>query len=509
MLRRTPSRRWLHYPVVATTVASVAFVTLTTVLTRPAFPETVTVVNMIPRSLSGETGQDSEPNIAVDPSNVNHVVGSAFTRNPLCPLGAPCPRPAPIFLSRDRGRTWEVNNIIPSDNGMTGDISVGFAQRGGHVYIGILRGGAGYQMQLLRMADPFTGLLIRVPDTLLTRTPADQPWAEVNTTDVLQDRPYFGFNDRSGSFPAGVAFSLDAARDPPPAGMRTTFLGTRRRLSVRAMPAVRVSAHDDGHVYAIYYRMTGGAGVLWTCDVVVARDDRGPRPGLFENFTDLIDPRDDLPGVLVVPGVTVPAFPLAAPPGPAWLGNNRLVASNLSIAVDATWAGRVWIAWADRPAGGTYTLHLRRSETFGRDWSDDLLTIPNATNPALAVNSDGTVGLLFQQLTGTIPTRRWVTHFRRRALFATTFSDLILASTPANSPTPSFQPYLGDYTRVVAVGRSFFGVFSASNLANRANFPAGVRYQRNANFDTNTLLALDLVTPVSPSIDPFFFSVDP
>jgi hypothetical protein len=34
-----------------------------------------------------------------------------------------------------------------------------------------------------------------------------------------------------------------------------------------------------------------------------------------------------------------------------------------------------------------------------------------------------------------------------------------------------------------------------------------VTYQRNANFDTHTLLALDGTTGVSVSIDPFFFKV--
>mgnify|MGYP006969370564 FL=1 len=42
----------------------------------------VRVVNMIPLNQSGETWQDSEPNIAVDPSNPNRIIGSAFTINP-------------------------------------------------------------------------------------------------------------------------------------------------------------------------------------------------------------------------------------------------------------------------------------------------------------------------------------------------------------------------------------------------------------------------------------------
>jgi hypothetical protein len=39
----------------------------------------------------------------------------------------------------------------------------------------------------------------------------------------------------------------------------------------------------------------------------------------------------------------------------------------------------------------------------------------------------------------------------------------------------------------------------------RANFPNGVVYQRNADFNSRHLLNLDNATTVAPSIDPFFF----
>jgi len=47
------------------------------------------VVNMIPRSLSGETNQDSEPNLAVNPANVLQMAASAFTPNPAGAGNAP------------------------------------------------------------------------------------------------------------------------------------------------------------------------------------------------------------------------------------------------------------------------------------------------------------------------------------------------------------------------------------------------------------------------------------
>ena len=141
-------------------------------------------------------------------------------------------------------------------------------------------------------------------------------------------------------------------------------------------------------------------------------------------------------------------------------------------------------------------------------WSADRLTVTNATNPALAINSSGVVGFLYQQLTGASPNQRWETHFRRSST-GKTWSDRVLANAPDNNPPPVFQPYIGDYADVVSVGKSFFGVFSASNVPDLANFPSGVKYQRNANFTSHNLLALDGTTAVNPSIDPFFFSIKP
>ena len=89
----------------------------------------------------------------------------------------------------------------------------------------------------------------------------------------------------------------------------------------------------------------------------------------------------------------------------------------------------------------------------------------NATNAALAINSDGTIGLLYQQLTGTGASRRWVTHFRTSA-DGHNWTDLVLADS-RGTPAKTFDPYLGDYDHLVAVGKDFYGIFSANNTPDR------------------------------------------
>ena len=70
-----------------------------------------------------------------------------------------------------------------------------------------------------------------------------------------------------------------------------------------------------------------------------------------------------------------------------------------------------------------------------------------------------------------------------------------------------FTTERGYQANLVAVGQTFFGIFSANNKPDMANFPNGVRYQRNANFVTRTLLNVSGTQPVAVSIDPFFFKV--
>jgi hypothetical protein len=84
---------------------------------------------------------------------------------------------------------------------------------------------------------------------------------------------------------------------------------------------------------------------------------------------------------------------------------------------------------------------------------------------------------------------------------------LVLATVPADRPAAEFDPYLGDYARLMAVGKAFYGIFSANNTPKKTNFPNGVVYQRNANWTTNTLLDVDNTRPVRISIDPFFLKV--
>lgn len=458
----------------------------------------VLVVNIVPRALSFETHQDSEPTITVNPVNPLQIAASAFTPDP---GGGAF---APIYTSADGGRTWTLRTIVPSsaaDGSTTSDISIAFASASNRLYAGILRLPAPQdtpRLNILRTNDFQSGAPMEV---LVDRTGrgVDQPFVQAMTVaagpDRGKDRLYVGDNDfNANPQSATIDQSLDAGKSSPPF---TSVRIESRATSGQDGPSVRPAIHPDGTAYAVFHswRTFSNRTGLGTADVVVVRDDAGGSGST--KFQSLVDPNDRKSGIRVVQNVKFNFD--------GFLGAQR-TGGDVSIAVDPANSSIVYIAYND-DIGPDYVLHLLRSTDRGATWSGDLRTIRNALNGALAINAAGKVGFLYQQLTGTGAQQRWVTQFESSADGGATWSALTLSTVPANKPARQFDPYLGDYDRLVAVGNDFYGIFSANNTPDNANFPQGVTYQRNANFTTHTLLNIDNRTPVDVSIDPFFFKV--
>jgi hypothetical protein len=462
------------------------------------------IVNMIPRSLSGEANQDSEPNLAVNPENPQQLVATAFTRDP---FNGPL---APVYVSTDGGLTWSLLSTVPGGPG-TLDISVGFSSTGGTLYAGILNFGSAH-LNVLRTRTPFAPTPMA---QLVDRPKEDQPWVSAATVadgpGAGQDRVFIGHNDFNAKpRTASVESSADARTAAAPAGFAPRRVEHRTTVGQDG-PPIRTAVHPDGTVYAAFQRWQKVVANTKTftdalVDIVVVRDDNWAQaaPG----FSDLTDPADGTVGARVA---TDRFVHFTASIGP--LGQER-IGADLAIAVDPADSAKVWVAWCDRvggQAGTDWTLHVRRSTDRGRTWSaDDLHTIANAKNPALAVDSGGTVGLLCQQLAGAGGAARWVTRLELTGdAWKTAPTPMVLHTALASDPPRTGLPYLGDYLRLLAVGRDFYGVFSGSNLPDPANFPLGVTYQRNANWTSRTLLNADNASPVRTSIDPFFLHYTP
>jgi hypothetical protein len=460
----------------------------------------VLVVNIIPKALSSEEQQDSEPHLTVNPATPNLIAATAFTSDPGGSANAP------IFVSRDGGNTWLLNSIVPSTVGSaTHDITTSFSGSTNALYSGILRAPTS-NLEFLGTSNfdaPTTMAIFK------SRANADQPFTHAATVpsgpDKGKQRVYIGSNDFNA--PNGQTSTIDQSMNVGASSPSFATVRLEKRSTVgQNGPQTRPVAHADGTVYAAFYRwraMTGNFGantlLITSADVVVVRDDKwgsGSAP-----YTALIDPGDGVAGIRVAQGVSFP-FMVS---GTASTGQQRL-GESISIAVDLRNSSTVYLAYCDKQPGSMLTLHLRRSTDRGKTWSADLVKIDSATNGAVAVNSGGKIGLLYQQFKNSSGNPRWLTILTRSAN-GVNWTDLVLANVPSNRPQKSFDPYIGDYDHLVSVGADFYGIFSTANMPDQANFPNGVKYQRNANFTTRQLFRLDNSTPVAASIDPFFFRI--
>jgi len=443
------------------------------------------VIDIIPRRLSGETWQDAEPFLSLYASNPNFLAASAFTPNP----GGAASGTAPIFASSDGGNTWSLRNKVPSQL-MTADITHAVGRSPRELFAGFMR------QPDYALGEDSTGdfLSLVMMKQLAMRSNIDQPFVRTITSGNAQ-RLYVGLNDFNA--PGGRTATVDLSLNGG-ATFASRRIETRNTVGQNA-PSIRPAPAEDGTVYVAYLGWRSATGSTIKSDVVVARDDHG---GSGANpFKDLVDPSDHLPGRLVATNVTIQWS--NAPT----MGQER-IGSTLSLAVDPHHAENVYVAWGDRVGNGDiWTVHVRRSNDRGATWTNDVRTLKNATAPSLAVSTNGTVGLLYHQLTGSANTSRWVTHLEQSRDGFATRHDIILATVPAMTPAYQFLPYLGDYNFLLTRGNKFLGIFSANNTPDSANFPHGVVYQRRVDFATHRLLDRN-GAPVAVSIDPFFFSAN-
>jgi hypothetical protein len=147
--------------------------------------------------------------------------------------------------------------------------------------------------------------------------------------------------------------------------------------------------------------------------------------------------------------------------------------------------------------------------------TDNLNSLKNAFNPAIAVTSDGKIGLLYQQLT---IDGWWETHFVMGSIRVDMTFNLIRDWVLSRFQRTEFETIndkrrmLSDYLDLQTVGNTFYGVFAIINTPDRletigtpnSRFPTVMPiYQRN-----QTQL-LENTPGINPSIDPFFFKVEP
>jgi hypothetical protein len=464
---------------------------------------------MIPNDQSGETDQNSEPFLALSVDRKNPesrlLVGAAF-QGKSQPSGA-----KPLILSSiDGGWTWKTRSILNLKE--VASQTYCFSGKDNSFYGAVLvTDGQNQTVSVFHTDDPSADKPMDNISTLssgselgdapfiqaraLGTPPATPEEADTRVDNIYVGQNYFGFSGPQKTRTASIRVAND--------GKTFALSGLEARDTGKAQqdgPFIRPSVANDGVVYVAFLRWTDKEKNGFRGDVVVSRDDKagaGTAP-----FRDLLDPSDALPGRMVARNQL---FSVSQK-----LDQQRIIAP-LSIAVNPADSSTVYVAWGEYDMNAkAHVLHVKRSTDKGQNWSDDIRKIDSATNPALAVTTKGAVGLLYQQLVEGAPrgARRWETHLQNSPDGGATWTDIPLATFPIDKEPVSEEsgPYLGYRSHLLAVGPSFYGIFSAPNIPEQQYFPQGVSFQRSN--ENGVLLATD-GTKVQPSIDPYFFRMGP
>ncbi len=451
-----------------------------------------TLVDVIPNGDSGESVQNSEPSVTLDPLNPSQLIAGAF--------GA---TGSDYFVSTDGGVAWsDYGNLASNDKSLawladgSAALTVSLTDYGTtssalSTYSGTTS--AGNFGSAINVFEPGVNTV-------------DQPWIATGPNGHI----YVAYNNLGNSGPdaggssdgktASVLVSADGGNNYTPVTL------DRVGTTFQDDPSVRVAVNGST-VYAVFVRWNSSVesdsrGNRYNSQVIVERSDNGGTDG----FTALGSGGN---GVQVATPIDV-----FTPTGGSVLsvGKER-IAAEVAIAVDPGDPNRVLVAYQDAPGAdglGQVQLVLAESTDGGATWSTKFTTSSSTRSgqPAIAILGNGAVGFLYDSYSPA--TNELSQHFLTTTNDFATTSDTVLATETNATPSVQFQPYVGDFFDLTSLGNTFYGTFCASNAddGTDAQF-ANLTLQRNF---TGTMGAAGFKltdasgNPVDFSIDPYVFS---
>jgi FG-GAP-like repeat len=451
------------------------------------------IFDIIPYAQSGETKQNAEPSLAIDPLDPTQVVAAAFSTEA-------SGNRTPYFRTTDGGAIW-----LDYGNLFTDDKSLAWKQDGSKV---------------LNTTLVETVTNIAEINTFAGTTATNDFWSQIHNFNPVRnldqpwirtgpfDQVYVTYNDLSGA--SGKTASVLVSAD----GGTSYKMFTLDRVGGGAgqdAPSVR-SAVNGSTVYAAFTRWdsvldTDASGeTRYNAQVVVVRSDNSGSDG----FTALGAGQN---GVSVAASTAWFANTIN---GPLTLGQER-TGSDLAITVDPNNANHVVVAYGNAPGAigsGQLQLIVSESTNGGESWNQKFATAPIAGGiksalPGLAITDNGTIGMLYASYDPS--TNQLSQHLLTTSNDFISTNDITLATESNLTPVIAGSPYIGDFYDLTAVGNNFYGIFSASNAVNGADaqFLNGVTFVRNfiGTPGTGNFQVVDANgNPVAFSIDPYFFS---
>jgi hypothetical protein len=445
----------------------------------PQTNATLRIVDIISNSDSGESFQNSEPSLAVDPLDPTQMIAGTFGGG------------TPYFKTTNGGSTW-----IDYGNLNTQDKSLAWKQDGSAALTTTLLNNV-----ISTYSGTSGGSNFGSPiNNFNSGHDVDQPWIRTGPSNHV----YVGYNDLDA--PSGKTATVLVSTN----GGSTYAPVTVDKVGAAAgqdAPSIRLAVNGN----TVYSAFTRWNSILDTdafgetrfgSQVVIVRSDNGGA----DNFAALGTGGN---GVQVATMTSVFANTSNAP---LTLGQER-TGGDIAIAVDPNNAQHVVIAYGNAPGAkgsGQLQLVVAESTNGGANWTTKFTTSAStrSAEPALAILTDGTIGLLYNNYAPS--TNKLSQHLLTTTNDFINTTDTLLATESNATPAAQFSPYVGDFFDLTSVGNTFYGIFSASNADNGTDGQfSNVALQRNFTGTPGTS-SFHLTNAgggaVPFSVDPFFFS---
>ena len=445
----------------------------------------IQVIDVIPVGASAETGQNSEPSLAVNPLNPSQMISGAFSATD-----------ALFWKSTNGGATWTSFGSLSGSNASS-DKSLAWQQNGAAALAASLVCVTCTATTFITHVQTFSGTIggsnFGSPINQTADSGIDQPWIRTGPS----GQTYVTYNNLANNGPS--ASIIVSANNGATYGSQIT-LETVNPDGGQDAPSVR-TAVNGSTVYAVFTRwgfatsVAGGFTFPGSQVVVVKSTNSGASFSAGVNAATTTGYFSEFPN-----------------DSPLTLGQER-TGSDVAIAVDPKNANHVVVAYGDRTGAGQLVLKVVESFDGGTTWIQKFATSSTvrSSQPGLSILDNGSIGLLYDSYNPA--TNMLSQHFLvTQNDFAST-SDTVLGTESNLTPVATFDPYLGDFFDLTSVDDTFYGIFSASNADNGTNaFFADVSYQRDfvgtpgtASFQLRNAAG----GPVGFSIDPYVFSVTP
>lgn len=421
------------------TVFAPLLVVLLIMITAPIAGTSQTIKDVATNATDPFDLADTEPSIAVDPSNPLRIAIVSFSENWTAAVGAP------VWMSTDGGITWTKIRVIPQPpTGLGGpnDQKIAFDSTG-RVIIAELDFGV----------NDFIYRQTGAPGTPLTPGASfgnDQPHLDVDITPASPcfNRVYAPWLDFSFGPRSTVEVSPDFGVTVAAVGAGSTAFANR---------TTRIAVAPNGRAYIIYKTREGAVG------------------SDFENAHFRVERTDDCGATwtgLGATGVSVHGAGTVQ----TWFTNNfgnpakgkvaRARSSDAWIAVDRG-DGDVYATYVNRDASGFGQIYVARSTDQGATWAFNRVTdgTHHSAYPEIAVAGNGTVGVLYIDFDDSGLNTIFRHRFARSFDNGVTWTDKNLQSMNPGPLANASSGFLwGDYEGVTAVGNSFFGVFTGEAI---------------------------------------------